>query len=156
LVAYVTAKIVQKGYVKDGDIIVITGSTQLSAGATNMLQVQIVGDILLKGKGEGTDNVSGRVCVIKNEEKDLVNFIPGDILAVSITTTNILQLMRQCSGIITEESASGSGVTAAALALEVPVISGAKNATQVLKTGAKIRLDTTNGYVYNSDADYGL
>ena len=156
LAADVISKIVEKGYVKDGDIIVITGSTQLSAGATNMLQVQIVGDILLKGRGEGTDNVSGRVCVIKNEEKDLINFIPGDILAVAITTTNILHLMRQCSGIITEEGASGSGVVSAALAIDIPVISGAKNATQILKTGSKVRLDTTDGYVYNSDSEYSF
>ena len=149
----VTVRILEKGLVKEGDIIVITGSTQRSSGATNTLQVHIVGDILLKGKGSGIENVSGRVCVIKGEERDLNSFIAGDILAVSRTTTDILQLMRQCSGIITEEPDSDSGVVAAACALDIPVISSAKSATAILKTGSKIKMDVTTGYVYNSDAD---
>jgi len=147
----VAAKVVGKGLVKDGDIIVITGSTQRSSGVTNTLQVHLVGDILLKGKGTGTENVSGRVCVIKTEEKDLSGFISGDILAISRTTTDILHLMRQCSGIITEESESDSGVVSAAYALDIPVISNAKGATSILMTGTKIKIDIAKGYVYNSD-----
>ena len=97
--------------------------------------------------------MSGRVCVIKDEEKDINNFMPGDILAVSRTTNDILHLMRQCSGVITEEDEKDSGVVSAAFALDIPVISNAKSATKVLKTGTKIRIDATKGYVYNSDAN---
>jgi len=146
-------KILNKNLVKDGDIIVMTGSTQQSTGVTNMLQVHIVGDILLRGTGGGAENACGRVCVIKDEEKDLSKFISGDILAVSRTTTDILRLMRQCSGIITEENESDSGVVAAAHALDLPVISNAKGATTILKTGSKIRIDINNGYVYNYHSD---
>ena len=147
----VTEKIVEKGLVKDGDIIVITGSTQRSSGVTNTLQIHLVGNILLKGKSSGNENVSGRVCVIKNEEQDLGSFISGDILAVSRTTTDVLHLMRQCSGIITEESETDSGVVSAAYALDIPVVSNAKGATSILTTGTKIRIDIAKGYVYNSD-----
>ena len=148
----VAEKIVQRGLVKDGDIVVMTGSTQRSSGATNTLQVHLVGDILLKGKSVGRENVSGRVCVIKDEEKDMSSFIAGDILAVSRTSTDILHIMRQCSGIITEENEQDSGVVAAAYALDIPVVSNARSATSILKTGAKIKIDITKGYVYNSDA----
>jgi len=148
----VAEKIAAKGLVRDGDIIVITGSTQRSSGATNALQVHLVGDILLKGKGSGIENASGRACVIKDEDKDANKFLAGDILVVSRTTTDILHLMRQCAGIITEENEQDSGVVAAACALELPVISDAKSATSVLKTGTKIKIDISKGYVYNSDA----
>lgn len=146
-------KIMERGFVKDGDLVVITGSTQYSSGATNTLQVHIVGNILLKGmsSGNGTDGTSGRVCVIKEEEKDLNGFVPGDILAISRTTTDILRIMRQCSGVITEENESDSGAVPAGQALDIPVISGAKGATSILKTGSKIKIDVKNGYVYNSD-----
>ena len=147
----VADRVVEEGFVKDGDIIVITGSTQYSSGTTNTLQVHLVGDILLKGNCTGTENVSGRVCVIKDEEKDLGSFISGDILAVSRTTTDILHLMRRCSGIITEESENDSGIVSAACALDIPVVSNAKGATSILTTGAKIKIDITKGYVYNSD-----
>jgi len=148
----VMEKILAKGFVKEGDLIVITGSTQRSSGATNTLQVHIVGDILLKGKGVGIEDVVGRVCVIKDDEKDIKDFLPGDLLAVSVTTTDVLHLMKQCAGVITEEDEKDSGVVAAALALDIPVISGARNATQVLKTGSKIRIDADKGYVYNNDS----
>ena len=149
----VAEKVVEKGFVKDGDIIVITGSTQRSSGVTNTLQVHLVGNILLKGKGTGSENVSGRVCVIKDEEKDLSSFISGDILAVSRTTNDILHLMRRCSGIITEEGENDSGIVSAACALDIPVISNAKGATSILTTGVKIKIDIAKGYVYNSDTD---
>jgi pyruvate kinase len=144
-------RIMEHKFVKDGDIVVITGSTLHSAGSTNSLQVHIVGNILLKGKGNGAESVSGRVCVIKDEEKDFSNFKPGDILAVTRTTTDILHLMRQCSGVITEENERDSGIVAAGYALDIPVISGARSATSMLKTGAKVKIDAKNGYVYNSD-----
>jgi len=38
-------KISERGYVKDGDIVVITGSTQSLRGATNMLQVHTIGNV---------------------------------------------------------------------------------------------------------------
>jgi pyruvate kinase len=151
-------KIMEKGLIKEGDVIVMTGSTQRSAGATNTLQVHIAGDILVKGTGSGAEDVSGRVCVIRSE-KDLSTFVSGDILAVSRTNNDILLLMRRCGGIITEENEKDSGVAAAAYALDIPVISDAKGATSILKTGSKIRIDVAKGYVYNSgrsDADLFL
>jgi len=151
LFSVIPAKILDKGLVKEGDIVVITGSTQRSAGVTNTLQVYVVGDILLKGKAVGLNDASGRVFVVKEQDKDLSGFIPGDILAVSRTTTDILHLMRQCSGIITEEDAKDSGVMAAAYALDKPAVSNARGATAVLKTGSKIRIDIDKGFVYNSD-----
>jgi len=144
-------RIMEHNLVKDGDIVVITGSTKNSAGSTNSLQAHIVGNILLKGTGNGAEPVSERVCVIKDEEKDFSNFKPGDILAVVRTTTDILHLMRQCSGVITEEHEADSGIVAAGYALDIPIISGAAGATAMLKTGSKIKIDAKNGYVYNSD-----
>ena len=149
LVIDAVAKVVETGFIKNGDLTVITGSTQESSGATNMLEVHIIGDILLRGVGNGLDDVSARVSVIRDEEKDIASFIPGSILVVVKTTNEILRLMRHCSGIITEESELESGIVAAGYALEIPVISSAENATSILVTGSKIRIDAKKGYIYN-------
>ena len=149
LVIDAVAKVVETGLIKNGDLTVITGSTQESSGATNMLEVHIIGDILLRGVGNGLDDVSARVSVIRDEEKDIASFIPGSILVVVKTTNEILRLMRHCSGIITEESELESGIVAAGYALEIPVISSAENATSILVTGSKIRIDAKKGYIYN-------
>ena len=150
LIGDAIARVTETGLLKDGDLTVITGSTQESSGATNTLQVHIIGDILLRGAGNGFDEVSERVSVIKNEEKDIANFIPGSILVVSRTTNGILRLMRQCSGVITEESEIDSGIVAAGYALEIPVISSAERATSILVTGSKVRIDAKKGYIYNN------
>ncbi|MCL1808561.1 MAG: pyruvate kinase [Clostridiales bacterium] len=147
----VVKKTAERSFVKNGDIVLVTGSTQYFAGTTNSLQVHIVGNILLKGTGNGEESVTGLACVIKEEDKDLGSFKSGDILVVSRTTHEVLRLMRQCSGVITEESESESGIAAAGCALEIPVVSSAKGATSVLKTGYKIKIDAKSGYIYNSD-----
>ncbi|MCL2437421.1 MAG: pyruvate kinase, partial [Clostridiales bacterium] len=148
----VAQKIAELNLVKDGDLVVITGSSHFSAGVTNMLQVHIIGNILLRGKGNGADNISGQVYVTRDQE-DFSNFTSGDILVVKRTTNDILHLMRQCSGVITEENENESGIVSAGYALGIPVISSAKGATSILTTGAKIRIDTKTGYVYNGGAD---
>ena len=57
--------------------------------------------------------------------------------------------MRQCSGVITEETEAESGIVSAGYALEIPIISSAENATSILITGSKIRIDAKKGYIYN-------
>ncbi|MCL1975924.1 MAG: pyruvate kinase [Firmicutes bacterium] len=152
LFSEVLNKVEESGFVKSGDIVVITGSSRHLAGITNTLEVHIVGNVLLKGLGNGAESVSGRVCVIKDIKKDLGLFMAGDILAVPCTTNDILHLMRQCSGIITEESAVDSGIVAAGCALDLAVIYAAENATSVLRVGSKIKIDARSGYVYNCNS----
>jgi len=149
----VIKKVEQQTFVKSGDVIVITGSTQRSLGATNTLQAHIVGNILLKGTGHGAKSVSGRVFVAKGDGNNFNDFISGDILVVPRTTNEVLQVMRQCSGVITEESESGSGIVPAGYALDIPVIADAKGATMIMKTGAKVKMDAKTGYVYNSSGN---
>ena len=142
-------RVTDHGLIKNGELIVITGSSQESSGATNTLQIHIIGDVLLRGTGNGLDEISGRISVIKDEEKDIANFVPGNILVAVRTTNEILRLMRQCSAIVTEESETESGIVAAGYALGIPVISNAARATSILVTGAKIRIDAKKGYIYN-------
>ena len=151
LIGAVLNQISERGIVADGEIVVITGSTQNSAGATNTLQAHIVGNVLIRGVGNGAESTSGRVCVIKDEKRDFNNFRAGDILVVSRTTNDTLHIMRQCAGVITEEDEHDSGLVPAGYALDIPVIAGAKNATSILKTGTTLQIDAKNGYVYNSD-----
>jgi len=141
----------ERGFAKNGDIVVVAGSNHQASGATNTLQAYLVGNILLKGVGNQVNSVSGRVFVVEDDQKDFSNFRSGDILAVKRTTNDVLHLMRQCSGIITEESETDSGIVPAGYALDIPVIAGAKGATSILKTGATIKLDAKSGHVYNSE-----
>ena len=63
------------------------------------------------------------------------------------TDNTIVDYLRRCSGIITEEGGTNSHAAIAGLAMDKPVITGAEHATDLLKSGAVVCLDAKNGRV---------
>ncbi|MBC8570818.1 pyruvate kinase [Zongyangia hominis] len=139
------------GYVKDGDLVVITAGVPLGiSGTTNMLKVHVVGDILVTGVGIGSASVCANLCVVENEEEALKKFRDGDILVIPSTSNNILSLMKKAAGIVTEIDGSNSHAAIVGLALDIPVIVGAKNAVSILTNGTSVTVDARRGIVCNS------
>lgn len=67
------------GYVKSGDLAVITAGIPLGiSGTTNMLKVHLVGNILVEGTSVTSGSVTGRLCVCKDEDEAIRNFSDGD------------------------------------------------------------------------------
>ena len=140
----------ETGIVKSGDLVVITGGTPINVrGTTNTMKVQIIGNMLLEGKGQNDLNVSGNVCSITKDGKGIENFTAGDILVICTSTENILQLIKHSGGIITEEDSADSEAAIVGKALDIPVISNAENATEILKSGTLITIDSGTGKVYS-------
>lgn len=138
------------GFVKDGDLVVITAGVPLGIpGTTNLLKVQTVGDVILHGMGIGGGNVKAGVCVAKSEREALQNFKAGDILVIDSTTNELLDVMKKASGIITAQPGVNSHAAIVGLALNIPVIVGAKDCTQILRNGTSILLDASKGIVCN-------
>jgi len=138
------------GIVKSGDLVVITGGTPINVrGTTNTMKVQIIGNMLLEGKGLNKLNASGNVCLIKKDGSGIENFTAGDILVICSSTENILQLIKHSGGIITEEDSADSEAAIVGKALDIPVISNAENATEILKSGTLITIDSGTGKVYS-------
>ena len=136
------------GFVKDGDLVVITAGVPLGiSGTTNMMKVHVVGHVLLTGDGVTEQTVSARLCVCKRLSDIPKRFRDGDILVVPETDNTIVDYLRRCSGIITEEGGTNSHAAIAGLAMDKPVITGAEHATDLLKSGAVVCLDAKNGRV---------
>lgn len=136
------------GYVKSGDLAVITAGIPLGvSGTTNMLKVHLVGNILVEGTPINGGSIVGRLCVAKTEEEALSTFRDGDILVVPKTTNKLVPIMRKAKGIISEESGETSHAAVVGLALDKPVIVGTKNATELLTVGTTVTLDGTKGIV---------
>jgi len=148
----------QAGIAKEGDLIVITGSATSSASfstssITNSLQVHVLGNLLASGKGAGAQKrVSSRACIF-TRNAPVGQFINGDILVIEKTTTTILRLIKHAKGVVTEENASESGAVAAAIALDIPVVASAEEATRLITDGGGIVIDSVKGHVYNKNAD---
>ena len=69
--------------VKKGDVVVLTGGSPVGiSGTTNVLKVQLVGDILASGQSLTHQSISGKVCVATSNNEALKNFEDGDILVI--------------------------------------------------------------------------
>ncbi len=138
----------QAGYVSTGDIAVITAGIPLGvSGTTNMLKVHLVGNILVEGVPVNKGHVTGRLCVCKTEEEAKANFIDGDILVIPKTSNSIMPILRKASGIIAEAHGLTSHAAISGLALEIPVVISAINATEILTSGTIVRIEGDKGIV---------
>ena len=138
----------QAGVVHSGDIVVITAGMPLGvSGTTNMMKVHVVGHVLLTGQGVTAKSVSARLCVCRHLEDLPARFRDGDIIVVPETDNSIVDYMRRASGIITEQAGLNTHAAIAGLAMDKPVITGAEQATRILKGGAVVTLDAGTGRV---------
>jgi pyruvate kinase len=138
--------------IQDGDMVVITGGLPLGiSGTTNMLKVHLVGNVLLKGTGMGDREAVAPLCIAMTEEEAKKKFRNGEILVIPYTTNGILDIMKKSSGIITEEPGEDSHAAIVGMALDIPVIVGAYNATRLLKNGMIVKIDAENGMISSTD-----
>lgn len=142
-------KALESGLVSNGDLVVITAGVPIGvSGTTNILKVHIVGKVLVQGKGIGTGSLTGELYVARTAQEANENFTDGNILVAPFTTNEMLPAMKKASAIIVEESGIGSHAAIVGMALEIPVVVGAENATQILKRGSVVTIDAARGLVY--------
>lgn len=136
--------------VKDGDLVVITAGTPIGlSGTTNLLKVQLVGNVLVTGIGASKGSVCGNVCICKTPDEVAKYFKNRDILVIPKTSNELLPYLKAASAIITEKDGVNSHAAIVGMALDKPVIVGAKNATLILKSGTTVTVDGMRGIVYS-------
>lgn len=143
---------VRSGVAKHGDTIIISAGLPIgTSGATNTLRVEIVGDVLVKGRGIGTQAVSAKSCVIKALPEAEKYFSKGDILVTSTTSAELMPYIKKAAGLIvgTPGTNDYSHAEIAASALDIPVIICNERIVEMIPGGLLITLDPTNGFVYN-------
>lgn len=142
-----------KGYVKEGDLIVITAGIPVGvSGTTNLLKVHTIGKILLKGTGIGKETVYGKVCIGSSKEELMDKFKEGHILVSKYTDKDLVEFMEKAKAVIVENGGLTSHAAIVGLNLGIPTIVGAKNATSILKDGDVITADAVTGLVYKGEA----
>ncbi len=135
------------GVIEKGDVVVLTAGVPLGvSGTTNLIKVQVAGHILVKGHGIGDKKVSANLCVCKSPE-DLENFKEGDIIVAADTDNSMIRQLRQAAGLIVESESESCHAAIAGLSLDIPVLTGAKQALEVLKSSAYVELDCEHGIV---------
>lgn len=139
---------VAHGIVHDGELVVMTAGAPLGiSGTTNLMRVQVVGHLLTSGTGLHSGKVIAPLCVIRDYETDSKDFNTGDVIVCHQTTREMYAMLRKSSAIVLEDDNPDGHGAIAGMSLDIPVIIGAKNATNVLKTGSVVTIDGEKGTV---------
>ncbi len=139
----------EKGLLNDGDLVVLTaGTLQGVSGSTDLIKVDVVTAVLGRGTGVGEASVSGRARVASNS-LEVNDFNDGEILVVPHTSADFVEVIRRAGGIVTEDDSLTSHAAVIGLRLGVPVIVGVKNATEIIRDGSILTLDTRRGLIYS-------
>ena len=142
------------GAVKEGQLIVITACVPVGiSGTTNMIRVQIIGNVLLRGAGIGQRAAVGNCCVASNLADIHEKFKPGDVLVMKGINEETARYAAQASAIITEESGLTSHAAIIGVSCGIPVIVGAQDAMNVLHDQDRVTVDAARGAVYSGDTN---
>jgi len=136
-----------QNFIHAGDVVVITAGVPIGkVGSTNMIKVQIMGDILAKGTGIGRRSYSGFARKVKFPEKDV--FYDGDVLISETTDALFVPLIARAGALVVEEGGLTSHAAITALQYGIPTIVGALEAFSKVTNGQTITVDALTGTMY--------
>ena len=142
---------VKSGLLKNGDTVVSALGMPLGfSGATNTLRVDIVGDVLCKGKGVGTKRATGTARVITARDGVERTFHQGDILVTTATDSSFMPYIRKAAAIVVGplDQNVNSHAEVAGMALDIPVIVCTAKVVDFIPAHSLITVDAEKGFVY--------
>lgn len=139
---------IEENLIGAGDTVIVTAGVPVGlAGSTNLIKVETIEEIVLKGVGLGEKEVTGRAVVANSAEDLISNFRDGNIIILNNTDKDIMKYVQRASGIVAEVSGYTSHAAITAITLELPSIVSATDAREKIKTGDIITLDPVGGIV---------
>ncbi|GAA0357259.1 pyruvate kinase [Alkalibacterium iburiense] len=144
-----TQTTVEQGYAKEGDLILITAGVPVGErGTTNVMKIQLIGSKLTSGQGVGSESVIGKAVVAGSAEEALENAVEGGILVVKNTDKDYLPAIEKSAAIVVEQGGLTSHAAVIGIAMGIPVIVSAENATELIEQDELITVDARRGIIY--------
>ena len=137
------------GYVGEGETVVLTAGVVGSVrGATNLMMVRTIEEVLATGNGVGQRELAGKLVNVDGGAcaDDLV-VGPQDIVYTRSLDRSCLRVIQRAGGLITGEAGSDSPGALAAVELGIPAIIGIGDAIDNLADGQLVIMDTMNGQI---------
>lgn len=139
----------EEGFAQEGDLIIITAGVPVGEkGTTNLMKIQMIGSKLVRGQGIGEEPVIAKAIVAKTAEAANANAVEGAILVVPTTDKDYMPAIDKASALVVEEGGLTSHAAVVGIAKNIPVIVGAKDATDLVKNNELITVDPRRGIVY--------
>ncbi|OGG56776.1 phosphoenolpyruvate synthase [Candidatus Kaiserbacteria bacterium RIFCSPHIGHO2_02_FULL_55_20] len=101
------------------------------------------GTPIVRGLSVGNKIVTGTVRII-NDVRDMNALQPGEVLVTEMTDPDWEPIMKKAAAIITEKGGRTSHAAIVSRELGLTAIVGAEKATQILRTGQLVTIDTTS------------
>ncbi|HSX10467.1 MAG TPA: pyruvate kinase [Chlamydiales bacterium] len=146
------------GLIAFGDVVVITAGVPFGKkGTTNMMMVENIGEVLVRGhKGFGP-KVSGQVVFVLAPESCDPDQLEGRLVIIPHCDNTFLPLLKKASGVILQNSigdtASEKYVALVAKTFEISVMSRADGAMSILREGDEVTLDPQKGLIYRGSEE---
>lgn len=137
-----------------GDLVVVTAGSPFGfSGTTNMLIVESIGDVLIRGANGFGQFVYGNIIHVVRPEAGHAYKVRGQLMVIATCNESYLPLIQECSGVILEnlihDAESETYLLNIAKKLNKPVLMRADAAFRVLKEGMLVTLDPQKNLVYN-------
>ncbi len=141
-----------KGIISFGDVIVVTSGVPFGKkGTTNLMSVENIGNVLIRGDHGLGPKVSGEIYILLSSESN--NSILNDkIIVITHCDDTFIEPLKNAKGIIlqnwTSDTASEQYAITLAKSQNIPIITRAEGATNILNSGDLVTLDPKKGLVY--------
>jgi phosphohistidine swiveling domain-containing protein len=110
----------------------------------------------IRGTVANHGKISGRVHILSCNDVDKANrvraqMLDGDVLVSEMIQFNVMDLVQRAGGLITDEGGMLSHAAILAREMGIPCIVGTQRATQMLRDGDRVTIDTKAGWVKRVD-----
>lgn len=143
----------ERRYVSYGDLVVVTAGSPFGiSGTTNMMLVESIGDVLVRGHSGVGPRVHGKVCLVLTPESRKHYSVRGQLLVLTQCDETYLPLIKESAGIILQNHINDHNseryLLDLARAFDKPAIIRADGACRILKEGGLVTLDPEKALVY--------
>lgn len=147
----------EKGIVLYGDLVVVTAGSPFGiSGTTNMMMVESIGDVLVRGRARPGPRIHGKITLLHAPDEKQHAKIQGRILVISRCDDTYLSLLKNVRGIILqnhpEDTDSERHAEQVSRLLDIPLLTRADGAMGLLADGQMVTLDPNRGLVYKGSA----
>lgn len=144
---------IEHQYVSFGDLVVVTAGSPFGiSGTTNMMLVENIGDVLVRGHVGRGERVHGNVTFIFSPESKPAYRVRDLLLVIPKCDPTYLPLVKESLGVILQNYIHDTDSEKYALSicqeLKKPLIVRADAATKILKEGQLVTLDPEKALVY--------
>lgn len=152
--ASISQAAMESNIVSYGDLVVITAGSPFGiSGTTNMMVMENIGDVLVRGYSGFGKRIHGNVSVVLSPEAKEPYMVRGKLLAIPTCDPSYLPLIKEAAGIILQnhidDTASEDYAIKIALELDKTLLVRADAACRILKEGQLVTIDPEKALVYN-------